>query len=233
MKLRLALISATLVVATTQGALALCMMPRPEPPRLLQSESVAIAPGDAFAMYLSSASQTSLFSLRPTVGASRTPVPVSASQVVPFVYRAVVPSRTEPGVYEVLSAASPRATAQVVGRITVAQQASARAATAVQGRLRLDTATSVRRGSTSVLRFELSDRNLADVVVLFRWRVRGRQLGNAVWVTADRALFVAAAGRCGPSPYDSGGAPPAGTTVEVAQLGRDGTPGPFTSYVVR
>lgn len=224
--------AALLSTLTSRDGAALCRIPEPEEPRLLQSESVALAPGDAFAMYLSSGAQTLSFSLRPTAGSSRAPVSVSVAQVVPFVFRAVVPSGTAPGVYEVVSAASRGAPTQVAGRITVGQPSSTRPPSVVRGQPRLQTSTH-RRGTSSSLTSELSDRNLTDAVVVFRWRARGRQFGNATWLTGSRTVFVAGAGRCGPSPFDSAGAPPAGTTIEVAQLGRDGTPGPFTRYVVR
>jgi hypothetical protein len=214
-----------------------CAAPRPEAPRLLQRESLAVAPGHAVVLYLSSAARRRSFVLQPTEGRAGPSVPLVMEPITPNVFRARIPSQVQSGSYEVASRTGPgRAT--LVGRITVGTGGAAVAPGPVAGRFLASDEGRVlnpivasvdsRRGSE--LRFALASRALQDVVVVFRWRLGGSERSNAVWVTGERALQVAMVGRCANFPHDAGGVPPAGTRVEVAQVGADGAPGPWTAY---
>jgi hypothetical protein len=206
---------------------ARCAVMGPERPRLLQRESVPVAPGAAFVLYLSSAVRTHTFSLQSDSGetAGLTIEPIAGGVV-----RARVPPGVRPGSYTVVTGGG-RGASERVGRLTVG--AAARSApVAVAGRFEVMESSQGRGGPYRSLRFVLASRTLTDVVVVFRWRVGGQEKANAVWVTGDRALWVASYGRCGPSPFDLGGAPPARTPIEVAQIDATGAVGRWTSFTV-
>jgi hypothetical protein len=205
---------------------------------LLQSESVPVAPGQAVGLYLSGAARRRSFVLQSTAGSPVASAPLALEAITQNVFRVRIPLQTPAGTYEVAARVG-RGRPAVAGRITVGPVAARAAPGPVAGRFlgRLaDPAPSglaLIEGSRSAsLRFVLASRTLQDVVLVFRWRLNGLERSNALWVTGDRTLSVATTGRCGNFPYDAGGAPPAGTRVEVSQLGADGAPGPWTAYAV-
>ena len=170
-----------------------CVAPRPEEPRLLQRASLAVAPGQAVVLYLSSAARRSSFVLQPSEGRAGPSVPLVMEPITPNVFRARIPPQVQSGGYEVAARTGP-GPATWVGRITVATGGAAVAPGPVAGRFLardegrvvnpIVSSVDSRRGSE--LRFALASRAQLDVVVVFRWRPCGRERSNAGGVTGER-----------------------------------------------
>jgi hypothetical protein len=212
-----------------ETAEAVCVAPRPEPPRLLQPASLPVAPGQSVVLYLSSAARRSVFVLQPASGQGGASVALALEPIAANVFRARIPAQVSPGSYEVASQIG-RGAPRAVGRITVGARPASAAPGPVAGRVEYEQGESTRGGRFRVLRFRVDSRSLVDAVVVFRWGRGSSERASAVWLTGDRTLLVASAGRCGVSPFDSGGPPGPGESFEAAQLGADGAPGPWTAY---